>query len=244
MDIRPPYGYSEIAALEKSARVRLRPEGTIPTVFQSMHAVPLSFAEFALASRDYPIAFASGDGERSFLAMAILGLEAKQNLFVDAKGAWDPAAYVPAYVRRHPFCMARVTLEGKDQLDRIVCVETSAIDPEGEALYDEKGGELPAWDGRRALLFEFEADLARTADMCSTLQGLGLLEPFRMQAVPRNEAPLAMTGLHRVSEQKLAELPAAELKPLMQNGVLARVYAHVLSQLNFQRLLDRRAARS
>lgn len=244
MDIRPPYGYSQIVPLDKGARVDLPAQGALPDVFRSMHIIPLSYAEIAIASRDYPIAFVSGDGELNFLAMAILGLEQQQNLFLTADGAWDPATYVPAYVRRYPFCMARVTLDGKEQSERIACVETSALAPDGEPLYDDKGGELPAWTERKALLFEFEADLARSEEMCRSLKDLGLLEPFVIQAVPRNEAPLAMTGVHRVSEQKLAELPAAKVKPLMQNGVLARVYAHLISQLNFQRLLDRRAARS
>jgi hypothetical protein len=50
-----------------------------------------------------------------------------------------------------------------------------------------------------------------------------------------------MSGMHRVSEQKLNALPADKLKELAQTGVLARVYCHLLSLTNFTRLLDRRA---
>jgi hypothetical protein len=242
MDIKPPYGYTEIVPLTTTAKVRM-PTGTLAPVFASMNAIPLSYAEIALASRDYPIAFVSGDGERSFLAMAILGLEAQQNLFVNEKGTWDPNTYVPAYVRRYPFCMARVTADGKEQAERIACVEKSALSDEGDALYDDKGEPLATWEPTKNLLFEFEADLTRTEEMCNALQALGLFEPFTVQAVPKGGTPLAMTGVHRVAEQKLAELPAEELKKLVQNGVLPRVYAHILSQLNFQRLLDRRAAK-
>ncbi|HYH42093.1 MAG TPA: SapC family protein [Burkholderiales bacterium] len=242
MDIKPPYGYTEIVPLTTAARVRL-PADTLPAVFHTMNAIPLSYAEIALASRDYPVAFVSGDGERSFLAMAILGLEAQQNLFVDEKGTWDANSYVPAYVRRYPFCMARVTAGGKEQAERIACVEKSALADDGEALYDEKGQALPAWEPTKNLLFEFEADLTRTEEMCATLQSLGLFEPFSVQAVPKGGAPLEMTGVHRVAEQKLADLSPDNLKDLMQKGVLSRVYAHILSQLNFQRLLDRRAAK-
>ena len=242
MNIKPPYGYSEIVPLTTTARVRM-PTATVPPVFGTMNAIPLSYAEIAVASRDYPIAFVTGDGERSFLAMAILGLEQQQNLFVDASGAWDGNTYVPAYVRRYPFCMARVTADGTEQAERIACVEKAAVSPEGDALYDDKGAELPAWQATKSLLFEFEADLTRTEEMCGILKGLGLLEGFSVQAMPREGAPLAMTGMHRVAEQKLAELGGSELKNLMDKGILARVYAHILSQLNFQRLLDRRAAR-
>ena len=243
MDIKPPYGYSEIVPLDKSARIELPEPGALPPVFHSMHIIPLSYAEIAIASRDYPIAFVSGDGGATFLPMAILGLEEKQNLFVGESGAWDPTTYVPAYVRRYPFCMARVTVDGKQQEERVACVETSALNPQGEALFSEKGEPLPAWEARQKLLFEFEADLARTDQMCSTLKELALLEPFTMEAVPRVGAPLAMTGMHRVAEQKLAQLPGARLQALVQNGVLARIYSHLVSQLNFQRLLDRRARR-
>ena len=242
MDIKPPFGYSEIVPLTTTARVRSRGEA-LPEAFRSVNAIPLSYAEIALASRDYPIAFVSGDGERSFLAMAILGLEDRQNLFVSDTGAWDTSTYVPAYVRRHPFCMAKVTAGGKEQAERIACVEKSALADDGDALYDEKGQALPAWEATKNLLFEFEADLTRTEEMCRTLQALGLFEPFTVQAVPKGGSPLAMTGVHRVAEQKLTELAAEELKKLVQNGVLPRVYAHILSQLNFQRLLDRRAAK-
>jgi len=242
MDIKPPYGYSEIVPLTTAARVRM-PTGIVPPVFGTMNAIPLSYAEIAVASRDYPVVFVTGDGERSFLAMAILGLEQQQNLFVDASGAWDANTYVPAYVRRYPFCMARVTADGKEQTDRIACVEKSALGADGDALYDDKGGELPAWQATKNLLFEFEGDLTRTEEMCGILKTLGLFEPFSIQAVPREGAPLAMTGVHRVAEQKLGELPGDELKTLMTKGILARVYAHILSQLNFQRLLDRRAAK-
>jgi hypothetical protein len=52
-----------------------------------------------------------------------------------------------------------------------------------------------------------------------------------------------MTGMFRVQEQKLAELSAGKLKELAQNGVLPRLYAHLMSMSNFNRLLLRRAAR-
>lgn len=240
MDIKPPYGYTEIVPLTTAARVRPGSD-TLPDVFRAMNAIPLSYAEIALASRDYPIAFVTGDNERSFLAMAILGLEDRQNLFVGDDGKWAANTYVPAYVRRYPFCMAKVTAGGQEQAERIACIEKSALADDGEALYDAEERPAPGWEATRNLLFEYEADLTRTEEMCATLKRLDLLEPFTVQAVPRGGTPLSMTGVHRVAEQKLLELPADELKSLVRNGILPRVYAHILSQLNFQRLLDRRA---
>jgi len=242
MDIRPPYGYREIVPLTKTHRVVLPQERALPSTFRNLNVLPLSFTEFAAAACDYPIAFISGDGGKSFVAMAVFGLENGHNLFVSSDASWDRAAYLPAYVRRYPFCMTRVTVNGQEQAERVACVEKRALNESGQSLFDAKGEPLPLWEDRRKLLFEFEADLARTEDMCRSLAALRLFEAFTMQAVPKQGAPLAMTGMHRVSEQKLNELPADKLKELAQNGILARVYAHLISLNNFARLLDRRGA--
>ena len=242
MKIRAPYGYQEIVPLTRQHRVVLPEAGKVPAVFRTLNAVPVSYAEFAVACRDYPIAFISGDGGRTYVAMAVLGLEDQQNLFTGADGGWEPGAYVPAYVRRYPFCMTRVTVDGKEQAERIACVEKRALQARGEALFDDKGQPLPSWSERQKLLFEYEADLGRSDELARALAALGLLETFTMQAIPQEGRPLAMTGLHRVAEQKLAGLAADKLKELAQNGMLARIYAHLISLNNFGRLLDRRAA--
>lgn len=241
MEITPPYGYQEIVPLAKTHKVLLPGERKLPVLFRNLTALPLSFSEFALAAHDYPIALISGDAGRTFVAMAILGVEVQKNLFLTADDTWDPQAYLPAYVRRYPFCMTRVTVDGREQTERIACVEKRALQPKGEALYDNKGQPLPIWEGRRKLLFEFEADLARTEAMCHKLHELQLLEPFAAQAAPAGEAPITLTGMHRVAEERLHALPANVLKELAQSGMLSRVYVHLLSLGNFQRLLDRRA---
>jgi hypothetical protein len=240
MDIRPPYGYQEVVPLTKQHRVVLPAGGKLPLVFRSLAALPLSFTEFAVACRDYPIAFLStGDGG-GFIPMVVLGLENQQNLFVTKDGSWENGAYVPAYVRRYPFCMTKVTVDGREQPERVACVEKRAINDKGDALYDKQGEPLSAWQARQKLLFEYEADLLRSEDMCRSIATLQLFEPFTMQAVPNEGTPLAMTGMHRIAEQKLAELAPEQLKELVQKGILSRVYAHLISLSNFGRLLDRR----
>ena len=242
MDIKPPYGYQEIVPLIRQHRVVLPVGRKLPLVFRDLAALPLSFTEFAVACRDYPIAFIGAGSDGNFVAMAVLGLENQQNLFVAPDGGWDAAVYLPAYVRRYPFCMTRVTVDGREQPERVACVEQRALSDKGEALYDAKGESLPAWEERRKLLFEYEADLQRSEEMCRELAQLQLLETFTMQAVPNQGTPVAMTGLYRVAEEKLAALAPEQLKELAQKGILARIYAHLISLANFGRLLDRRTA--
>jgi len=241
MEIKPPYGYQEIVPLTKQHRVALPDGRKLPPAFRNLNALPLSFTEFTVACRDFPIAFVGADAA-NVIAMAVLGLENQQNLFAAGEDRWDATVYLPAYVRRYPFCMTRVTVDGKEQAERVACVEKRALSEKGEALFDAKGEPLPAWEERRKLLFEYEADLVRSEEMCRELAQLQLLETFTVQAVPNQGAPVAMTGMYRVAEQKLAELAPDRLRELTQKGILARIYAHLISLANFGRLLDRRAA--
>jgi hypothetical protein len=244
MDITPPYGYQEVVPLTKEHRVLLPETGVLPEVFRSMMVIPLSYSEFTVAGHDYPLIFVSGDQGKSAAAMAVVGLEQQQNLFATAAHTWDTDHYVPAYVRRYPYCMTRVNVAGAEQAERIVCVEKHALSDQGNALHDANGDALPAWENIRKFLFEFETDLARTEAMCRMIIELGLLEPFTLQARPEQGEPLSLSGMYRVQEQKLTELAADKLKELVQNGVLPRLYAHLMSMSNFNRLLARRAARA
>ena len=246
MDINPPFGYREIVPFLKTHKVRL-PEVAAQAGFaRGLNAIPVSYAEFGVAGRDYPIVFASGDEGKTFAPVAVLGLVAGENLFIDETG-WAGGLYVPAYVRRYPFCMARVTLDKVEQNDRLICVEKDfvAADGEpGEALFDEQQQPLARWGGIEKLLNEYEADLERTREMASILADYGLLEPFSMQATPAGGEPLNLTGMHRVNEPRLEMLTADQLRTLLRKGILARIYAHLISLDNFGRLLDRRAARA
>ena len=243
MQITPPFGYRRIVPLRRDHKVRLPAPGEVPEFARALNAIPISFAEFGPAARDYPIAFASGDGGTTFAAVAILGLSSGENLFFNS-GAWIPNTYVPAYARRYPFCMAKVTLDSVQQPNRLICVENDHLDDSGESMFDTQGQPIEKWKAIERLLTEYETDLERGRELCAILADYGLLEPFTMQANLNQGASLQLAGMHRVADKKLETLNAAQLKNLLKKGILARVYAHQLSLDNFARLLDRRAARA
>jgi hypothetical protein len=244
MQIAPPFGYREVVPFLKTQKVRLLAAGEVPEFAQRGNAIPVSFTEFQQVARDYPIVFTSGDRGETFAAVAVLGVTAGENLFVEA-GAWAPKTYVPAYARRYPFCMARVKVDKVERRDRLICVEKSWLDDAaGEALFDAAGQPSEKWKGLERLLSEYEADLERSRELCALLADYGLLEPFSVQATAKAGGhALQLTGMHRIAEKKLEQLNAAQLKNLVRKGALARIYMHLLSLSNFARLLERKAGR-
>ena len=246
MDIQPPFGYQEIIPLNRDQKVRLLRPGELPEFVRNLNAIPISYTEFAPASREYPVIFAAvAENRQVYAPVAALGLAAGENLY-DNGGAWASGVYVPAYVRRFPFCMAKVTFDKVEQQNRLICVEKAHLDEAaGEAMFDAKGQPTERWKDIERLLSEYEADLERSREMCGILADYGLLEPFTMQAkLNKGGDPLAMTGMFRVAEAKIEHLNASQLKNLVKKGILSRVYAHLLSLENFARLLDRKAAKA
>jgi hypothetical protein len=240
----PPFGYGEVEPLQKTHRVRLPAAGATPKFCRSVNALPLSVSEFSTAARDYPIVFASATAGGPYAPIVVLGLADAQNLFVDAAGAWDSTAYVPAYLRRHPFCIATLQVEDVQRSEKVVCVASTHLDRRGARLFDADGAATPQWQAAQRLLQEYENDLEVTARMCALFAQLDLFAPFSFQ-VTQNEAPdLKLQGMHRIDEQKLKALQPARLKALLDEGWMGKIYAHIHSLENFARLYQRAVARA
>lgn len=241
MKITAPFGYDDIVPLEKQHRV-LMPSGTTPAFCRRLNALALSFTEFAVASRDYPIVFTTLDDGKSFAPVIVLGLADGSNLFLDPAGEWDPATYLPAFVRRYPFCISKLYVDGEPNGESVVCVAKAYIDKAGVALFDAAGKATERWHGMERLLAEYEADLDRTAQMCSALARLKLLVPFTMQVVEDNRPGVRLAGMHRVDEARLKDLKPASHKVLVNKDFMGKIYSHLNSLDNFSRLYARQVA--
>jgi hypothetical protein len=241
LTITPPFGYSELQPLSRTDRVLL-PHGSTPRFCRAVNALAISRGEFVAAGRDYPVAFAETAG--TYAPVAILGLTDRQNLFVGDSGEWDDSTYLPAFVRRYPFCIAKVMVEGKPRPDRVVCVEKAYIDAQGVALYDNDAKSTPQWQHYERLLEEYENDLDQTQQMCAELAKLELFAPFQFQVMEGGKPSLTVKGMHRIDEKKLAALKPASHTALISKGYMGCIYAHFHSLENFGRLYRRAAARA
>jgi hypothetical protein len=239
MQINPPFGFKEIVPLYKNQKVRLPSAGELPEFVRATNAVPVSYTEFGVAYRDYPLVFTSTDNGATFSPVAVLGVAGSENLFLSSDH-WDRNVYVPAYIRRYPFCMARVTLDKVEQADRLICIEKAFVSDAGERMFGDDGAPLERWKPIEKLLNEYEADLERTREMCAILADYALLEPFTMQAVLKSGGSMNLGGMYRVEEKKLEFLNAAQHKNLIKKGIMGRIYAHLLSLDNFARLLAKK----
>lgn len=90
MQINSPFGYQKIVPFYRNTRVRLPAVGELPAFVRATNAVPVSYTEFAVACRDYPLAFVTTDTGKTFSPVAIVGIAGNENLFV-RDGLRDPS---------------------------------------------------------------------------------------------------------------------------------------------------------
>ncbi|MEO6226187.1 MAG: SapC family protein [Sphingomicrobium sp.] len=192
------------------------------------HAIPVTVDEFTLAQRHYPIVFSIGDKP---IPIALMGLNEGVNVYLDDDGRpLDPTLYIPAYIRRYPFMLARIRPDS-DELS--LCFDSSAgavgeFD-EGEALFD---GDKPS-DATRAILEfceQFEAAGQRTAAFMEDLLKSNLLMDGEVAIQPEGyDQPFVYRGFRMIDEEKLRDLRGDELRKMSQNGMLPLIYAHMFS---------------
>ncbi len=199
------------------------------------NALFVAAVEFNEACKEYAIVFARQPGGK-VTPVVVLGLRAEENLFIDAQDRWT-AAYVPAFVRRYPFVLAEL---GGDSLG--VCIDEAFAglnDAEGEALFDEQGGNTPFLQNALDFLQRYQQEYQRTEAFCQRLEQAGLLTEMSARANLVDGRSFTVQGLMVVDEQKLAAVPDDVALALFRSGEAHLVSMHLLSLSNLGRLVDR-----
>lgn len=194
----------------------------------NQHAVPVTVEEFPLVQRYMPIVFSVGDDP---VPLALMGLNEGVNTFFDEEGKLiDPNFYVPAYIRRYPYLLARLRPES-DELS--LC-----FDPTADTIGQFEDGDPLFVDGQPSdftkgiLQFneQFEQAGARTSMFMKDLKDMGLLMDGEVTIQPDGAAqPFIYRGFLMVDEGKLNELRGDQLRKIVQNGMLPLIYAHLFS---------------
>jgi hypothetical protein len=206
---------------------RLKPADSAPFL-ANQHAVPLTVEEFPLVQRRMPIVFAVGEDP---VPLALMGLNEGVNVFVDGEGKLlDPETYVPAYIRRYPYLLARLRPDS-DELSLCFDPTTDTLGAyeKGEKLF-ENGEPTELTKAILGFAEQFEQAGQKTAQFVKEIKDLGLLIDGEVQIQPDGaEQPFIYRGFQMVDEKKLADLRGDQLRKMSQSGMLPLLYAHLFS---------------
>ncbi|HVF82543.1 MAG TPA: SapC family protein [Sphingomicrobium sp.] len=224
-----PLLYNQLEPLSSQQHGALKVRGldALPAL-ASTHAIPVTVDEFSAAQRFYPIIFSVGDEP---VPLALMGLNEGVNTFVDEAGKpIDSSIYMPAYLRRYPFLLARLRPESEElSLCYDPTSNTIGEFADGQPLFE---GDQPSDATNAVLQFceQFETAGQRTQMFMTELKKSGLLMDGEVAIQPEGaEQPFVYRGFQMVDEEKLREMRGDELRKMNQNGMLALIFAHLFS---------------
>jgi hypothetical protein len=195
---------------------------------RNQHAIPLTVDEFAQAQRHFPIVFSAGENS---VPLALMGLNEGVNVFFDDEGTQVDDSYVPAYIRRYPFLLAKLKPDAEEM--------SLCFDPSSDLLGEFKDGEPLFADGqpsehtKNLLGFceQFEQAGARTQSFMEELDKAGLLMDgeVAIQQNDKPDQPYIYRGFRMINQEKLRALDGEKLKMWNEIGLLPLIYAHLFS---------------
>lgn len=208
------------------------------TFLVGQHAIPVTVDEFVAAQRTLPIVFTSGDDA---IPIALMGLNEGVNVFIGDDGKLtEESVYVPAYVRRYPFMLARLRPDAEEL--------SLCFDPTGEAIGAFEEGDALFADGKPTDIVQtilgfneqFEQAGARTANFMKELREMDLLMEGEVTLqVEGNDQPFIYRGFQMINEEKLNDLRGDQLRKIQKSGLLPLIYAHLFSLSTLPQIFDR-----
>ena len=197
--------------------------------------IPLTLTEFRTAQAYFPIVFTEGEVT---MPIAVVGMQDEVNLFVDKDGHWEPDVYVPAYLRTHPFALART---GGDRVVLVIDRDAASVSEQPEQPFFE-GDQLSASVQQHIEFCQtYEAETQRTQAFCKRLIELDVLN---MQSMRTEGSEQDLLRFRALNNEKLSQLDDAVVAELFKDGSLASMMAHTFSLERWSGILRRYAERN
>ena len=208
--------------------------------------VPAFPTEFAELQREYPI-FLRKEAEGGFHAVALLGFDADENLYLDGE-RWN-AGYLPGAIARGPFLIGfqEQMQDGALRREPVIHVDLDhprvSRDGEGVAVFLPKGGHSPYLEHVTTVLKGIHDGTEAGRAMYASLDALGLIQPVTLDLKFDDAHGARLTGLYGIDRERLAGLDAEQLHGLHRSGLLEGVYLMLSSLYNMRRLIAEKQRR-
>ncbi len=203
---------------------------------KAIRAVPIVAAEIASAQKHYPVVFSNLENPA---LVAVVGIYDDVNLYVGEDGEWLSGAYIPSYLRCHPFTLAA----GPNEKFAVVIDRAAAAVSESPQLPFFDGNELSSEvQARVDFCNQFNVHRLQTKNFCSKLMELGLLsEQHATTKTGEGVQERLIASYVAIDAEKVQQLDTDTLRELHQNGSLSAIFAQVFSLENWYQLLSRYA---
>lgn len=197
--------------------------------------------EFRNLQKHYPIVFTKNAVTGQFQAVALLGFEDEENLFLDENG-WN-ASYIPLSIMRQPFLIGFQQAEKDGVPIKQMVISVDMDNPrvnktEGEPVFLEHGGNTAYLEQINSILNLVREGFERNSAFIDMLMGMDLLESFVLDVELNDGSQHRMSGFYTINEESLLGLTGDDLVILNNNGHLEPIYMAIASMSNISTLVE------
>lgn len=189
--------------------------------------------EFRNIQTYYPIVFQK-DEQGGFQPVALFGLQAGQNLFLEGSH-WD-AHYIPLSVEREPFLIGRSSNGAEVHID----LDHPRVGTEsGHALFFEHGGATEFMEHVSTVLGMLHSGVQGIPTYVDALLKHDLLESFVLDMQLDEDTHNRFTGFYTINEDRLRGLDASALGELSAADHLVPTFMALASMTHLRDLIER-----
>lgn len=197
--------------------------------------------ELGDVQREYPIVLRKDPDTGEFCLVALLGLEANENLFIEPNH-WQ-ARYTPLSITRGPFVVGyqdQSSVGGSAQ-EPIIYIDLNnpkVSESQGEAIFGSDGNISGYMQNINRALLAIHQGLQYSLPMINLFKEFDLIEPVTLDIELNNGRKIQLQGNYTIHQEKLATLDGEALFKLNQSGFLQAAFLILGSLSNIQKLID------
>lgn len=207
----------------------------------------LSFPlEFRSLQAYYPIFFQRDAKTKRYFALALLGFQEGENLFLEDE-CWK-ASYIPLSIQRQPFLIGhkKITVDGVDNYQRVIHIDINSprvSTDRGERLFMEFGGASPFLDKISDMLETIHQGIVDGDRFIDMLVEIDLIEEFVMEIKLSSGDIHVLKGFYTINEDKLLEMDSETLFSLHKSRYLEPIYMILASHSNVRKMIETKNSR-
>ena len=204
--------------------------------------VPVYPNELRRLQGTYPLLFYKDADQGGLHPVALLGFEARENLFLSPQG-WD-ATQIPMMSQRGPLLIGfeEDRTRGRQPVAAIDMSHPKVSHEQGEPLFLEEGGQSDYLDFMAGLLDAIQIGHAAREQFIHTLETHDLITPCEMAITLANSAQHTLSGYYMIDDEKLQALSGEALTDLQDNGFLTPAFMMLSSLSQLAHLIARKNA--
>lgn len=203
---------------------------------------PVVPSEFRQLSSCYPIVFRKV--EESFEAVALLGFENNENLFLNGE-EWSEY-YVPKSIQRLPFSIGFSEADSSGDARNMIHIDMDhprVSFSSGEDVFLPQGGSSEFLNRINYLLAELKDGVSQAELFFKVISNVNLIEPFTLNVELSDSSKFEMQGFYTINEDRLNALSKEQIYDLHKDRYLELIYMVVASLSNIGKLIRKKEAK-